>query len=479
MAMAAVLTGLVATGVPVAPASAAADVAVIVMGTPQSEPHLPGLVERQGGVVTGHLDFVDAVVADVPADRLDALASAPGVRYVAADREVRTASVMPTGYNQTTDAASMHSVARQTRAYDLWMRGITGAGVDVAVVDTGVTGHSALQEGSKFISAPAFTTSSGGNSNWDANGHGTHMAAIAGGRTWDPSESASVRYGNGHYTGMAPMSRIVAVKVAENNGTTTLSQVMLGIEWVIQNRRSNGLNIRVLNLSVAATPAASPSEDPLAQGAVAAWNAGIVVVAAAGNTGKGTPLSSPAYEPRIISVGALDHRGTVSPTDDTVASFTAGGTSGSARPDLFAPGRSIVGALGSDSAANASGTRVGSESGRSYVRGSGTSQAAAVVSGAAALLISQRPSLTPDQVAALLRTGALPVGSVANARLDLVRSADAPTPDTTTSSPITTATSTSAGGDLSFARRGATWSTDSWAKRGATWSGGFAARSWT
>lgn len=478
LALAAVLTGLLGS-LTVAPqaASAEPDVPVVITSTDEAQRHVVDLVGRQGGTVTGTLDALDVLVATLPADRIDEVASAPGVLGVSYDRPLHTTGTatccVPHGYDPTTDTGDPSFVARSLGVDQLWAAGHRGQGIDIAIVDTGVTGHVALWDGAKVKAGAAFVQRSAIQANWDANGHGTHMASIAAGRTWDASTPVHERTNRQHFNGIAPEAGIVPVKVAEDDGTTTLSQVMQGIEWVIQNRNTGGRNIRVMNLSIAATPLPRPSEDPLAHAAVAAWNAGIVVVAANGNNGSGAPVSSPAYEPRIISVGATDPRGTLTLTDDWVAGFTSGTFA-----DVWLPGVSLVGALGSHSAAWASGTRIGSEQGRSFVRGSGTSQATAVMSGVAAVLLSAAPDLRPDHVAAGL-SATLRGTSNGLWVPSLQQNVLAARTNGSTQNLATAATAAGgAGGDINFARRGATWSTDAWARRGATWSGRFAAHAW-
>jgi serine protease AprX len=169
---------------------------------------------------------------------------------------------------------------------------------------------------------------------------------------------------------------------------------------VIQHKHAGGLNIRVLNLSFGTDGVQSYELDPLAYAAEQAWHAGIVVVVAAGNEGYGSAkLNNPAYDPYLIAVGGSDGKGTATTEDDVVAPWSATGD-GTRNPDLVAPGTSVVSLRVPNGYLDA--TYPGGRTGERFFRGTGTSQAAAVVSGAAALLIQQRPDLTPDQVKALL-----------------------------------------------------------------------------
>jgi len=182
---------------------------------------------------------------------------------------------------------------------------------------------------------------------------------------------------------------------------------------VVEHRNDNGMNVRVINLSYGTPSNQSYLLDPLAHAVENAWRAGIVVVVAAGNDGKATTsLTMPAMDPYVLAVGAVDHRGTPDTRDDVVADFSNGG-SDTRRPDLLAPGKSVVSLRVPGSFADREhpeGLVTGDDSGRLF-RGSGTSQAAAVVSGAVALMLQDRPKLTPDQVKELLTSTATPLAN--------------------------------------------------------------------
>jgi serine protease AprX len=213
------------------------------------------------------------------------------------------------------------------------------------------------------------------------------------------------------YRGMAPDARIVSIKVATADGGTDVSQVIAAIDWVVQHRTDNGLNIRVLNLSYGTNSSQWYGVDPLAYAVEQAWDAGIVVVAAAGNSGyqtKGSSpaLADPAYDKRIIAVGASDSMGTMTMTDDTMPDFCAAAKTGSARAsDFVAPGVHIQGlrVVNSWIDTNVDGRVVFDDR---FMRGSGTSESAAIASGAAALILDKYPQATPAQVKKLLKDGA-------------------------------------------------------------------------
>jgi serine protease AprX len=209
----------------------------------------------------------------------------------------------------------------------------------------------------------------------------------------------------GGFTGVAPDSRVVNVKVATTDGSTTLGRLLAGIGWTIDHRSDDGRNIRVLNLSFGVRPEDSYAQDVLAYAAEQAWKAGIVVVVSAGNSGETTAgRDSPAFDPHVIAVGADDLNGTADVADDSVPDWSSRGERSGRGPDVVAPGRAIVSLRvpGSYLDVNHPGARVSD----TLFRGSGTSQAAGVVSGAAALLVAQRPGLTPLQVKRLLTSTA-------------------------------------------------------------------------
>ena len=294
---------------------------------------------------------------------------------------------------------SMDHVNEVIGAKSVWRKGYTGDGVDIALLDTGVVPVPGLTY-SPVANGPDLSLESlDADARYlDTYGHGTHMAGIAAGR-------ASAK---GGFRGVAPDAGLVSLKLGAYDGAVDVSQVIAAIDWVVQHRRSNGLNIRVLNLSYGTSGTQSPQSDPLSHAVENAWRHGIVVVTSAGNNGANAALGNPAANPYVIAVGASDTAGTVGSSDDTVAEFSSGGDS-VRRPDLVAPGRSIVSLRdpGSYVDVNYPAARVGD----TLFKGSGSSQSAAVVSGAAALLLQQRPTLTPDEVKALLRTTAAPIAN--------------------------------------------------------------------
>jgi serine protease AprX len=316
------------------------------------------------------------------------------------------------------------SVAQVVGAPTVWQAGGTGQGIDVALVDTGVTPVQGLNAPDKLIYGPdlSFDSQDPTHAYLDGYGHGTAMAGIIAGNDGTP----------GGYTGIAPNARLVSVKVGASTGAADVSQVIAGIDWVVQHAHDNGMNIRVLNLSLGTNSLQPYKSDPLAHAAEVAWRHGIVVVASVGNDGRNDrTIADPAYDPYVLAVGAEDPQGTLDTSDDVVPPFSQRGT-GKRRPDLVAPGAYIMGLLSPNSAiANANPNAI---FGGRFLRGSGTSQAAAVASGAVADLLSARPDLTPDQVKSLLMSTTTQIAThkdnfVGNGLLQVDAALQAPTPN--------------------------------------------------
>ena len=233
------------------------------------------------------------------------------------------------------------------------------------------------------------------------------------------------------FRGVAPGARLVNVKAAGADGSTTLGAIVASVGWVIAHRNDNGLHVRVLNLSFG-TPPSRYQSDLLAYAVEQAWKAGIVVVVSAGNEGeKHRGLTSPGYDPFVL----VDRRRRPRPAPPPWAttSCPSGRAAAPGRnPDLVAPGRSIASLRDPNSALDLAHpeARVGDD----LLKGSGTSQAAAVVSGAVALLLERRPDLSPDQVKAIIKSTADPLSgpgpdAQGAGRLNVTRALAAASPD--------------------------------------------------
>lgn len=348
-------------------------------------------VLHAGGVVRRELPLVGGLSARVPASRLRLLAGRPGVRAVTADR---VGAVQGHRYD---DSVSASSYAWSSGAASSWGTS-RGEGVSVAVLDTGVTPVADLE--GRVVSGPDL---SGENAPArDSFGHGTVMAGLVAG--------AGAAGASAPRTGMAPAARVVSVKVAGADGASDVSTVLAAMHWVAAFRKTYG--IRVLNLSWGVPSTQDPSVDPLDYAVQRLWSLGITVVVSAGNEGAGKVLK-PGDDPLVVTVGAYDDKGDRNVHNDAVPAWSSSGPTaqGIGKPDLVAPGRTLV-------ATRSPGSTVETENPKAlvaggYIKGSGSSQAAAVTSGAAALLLSARPDLTPDQVKAALVRSAVPLKHVA------------------------------------------------------------------
>jgi serine protease AprX len=471
-----------------------ARISVIVRELPGAGDVPETTVEALGGRVGRRIGIIDGFVAVIPERGLAALRHAAGVHSVTRNRRIEMSHV-PSGSDASMDTGSTHLIATAIGATRMYEGGFTGRGVDVALIDTGVVPVNGLTHPGKVVNGPdlSFESQVDALRHLDTYGHGTHMAGIIAGRDDGITSVSSTDHQN--YLGIAPGSRIVNVKVGNALGVTDVSQVLAAIDWVVQHRNSEGMNIRVLNLSFGTDGIQDYRLDPLTYAVEVAWRRGIVVVAAAGNDGFGNDkLNNPAYDPFILAVGAQDMRGTVRNSDDVIPSWSSRGD-GSRNPDIVAPGKSVLGLRNP-------GSFVDEMHPEGYVnerffRGSGTSQSAAVVSGAVALLLQQRPDLTPDQVKRLVTSTAnrLPAADpIAQGRgmINLAAASTAATPTAAESAqPFELASGT---GSLEAARGsvhvadedgvelngeqdifgtawdGKTWSGLAW--EGKTWSGG-------
>ncbi|WP_299037838.1 S8 family serine peptidase [uncultured Pseudokineococcus sp.] len=331
-------------------------------------------------------------------------------------REDEAASRATGTWSAPADQGSAFVLTRETGAQAVWAMPAadggptTGRGVGVAILDTGIAPVAGLDAPGAVVEGPDLSLESQSPAlrGLDGFGHGTHMAGLVGGR--DAELELGEEVSPERFSGMAPGATLVDVKLGTADGAVDVSQVVAALDWVVEHRAETG--VRVVNLSYG-TGSTQPADlDPLAHAVESAWRAGVVVVVAAGNDGEGgpSPLTMPAADPWVLAVGSSDHRGTPSRADDAVGAWTSSGTD-ARRPDLLAPGKSVVSLRVPGSLADVEhpeGRVTGDAEGR-FFRGTGTSQSAAVVSGAAALLLQRDPSLTPDQVKGLLVASAEPL----------------------------------------------------------------------
>ena len=317
------------------------------------------------------------------------------------------------------DPGSLFTVEKAIGARRLWAkedksgRPLTGQGVGVAVLDSGVAHVAGLDGAGKVVYGPDLSIEGNGVlTQQDTFGHGTFMAGIIAGRgTTNPSSDLPSAPANVQL-GVAPDAKLLAMKLATTDGSVDVSQVIAALDWVTQHPvLPDGTRVRVINLSYGTNSAQDYQLDPLSAAAENAWQHGIVVVTSAGNNGSDDGrLSDPAIDPYVIAVGATDSNDTVDGWQGaraTVASFSEVG-SPTRHVDLVAPGTSMVSARapGSFIDVNYPAGRVSGDVSGTLFRGSGTSQAAAVVSGSVALLLQAYPDLTPDQVKFALTSSA-------------------------------------------------------------------------
>ncbi len=316
-----------------------------------------------GGRVVASLDVADALLVEIPAD-----AAVPAGATEVPDIPMRVNGAAVATAAAIGAAPTYRSTIGAPDDPEL------GAGITVALVDTGVDPSAAGLGEVTHVAVP------GVDDTGDGYGHGTHLAGIIAGR--------------GMYPGVVPGATLLDVKVADNAGETSLSIVLAGLQEVAER------DVDVVNVSLSSGAPLPPGADPLSRALERLWGMGTTVVVAAGNDGP-DEIGSPGNHPVLLTAGALDESGTAARDDDVVAPFSSRGTKlAKGKPDLAAPGVSIVSAAAPGSLA--------SESARwtqdGYIPGSGTSMSAAVVAGAAAAVLAGNPDLRPNGVKSLLVT---------------------------------------------------------------------------
>jgi serine protease AprX len=362
-----------------------------------------GEVRKLGGRLGRRLAGINGQVVELPNFVIQKLAERSEVLSIHYDR--------PTGGELNRAAVTVGARTAQLQY------GYNGAGVGVAVIDSGITGwHDDLTyNGSSWLvrvkngqRVAAFVDFvNGRTAPYDDNGHGTHVAGIIGGNGYDSW---------GAHAGVAPSAHLVGLKVLDDRGRGVISDVIAALDWVIANKAA--YNIRVVNLSVGAAVTESYMTDPLTLAAKRAVDAGIVVVTAAGNLGKNRDgqlqyggITAPGNAPWVLTVGASSHEGTIFRSDDVMAGYSSRGPSAidfEAKPDVVAPGTGMV------SLADAASTMYSSKAEyllkgtifkpfKPYLSLSGTSMAAPVVTGTVALMLQANPSLTPNMVKAIVQ----------------------------------------------------------------------------
>ena len=379
---------------------------VIIQGEPGSSADMRRRVRLRAAAYGRDLHSIGGLATTLPLSEVEGAASEPGVIGISLDRPVASAM----------DVAAQAAGAGWTRNLSASAGGPTGRGVVVAVIDSGIAPHEDLSD-DRLLASIDFVdpTRAGGPQSSDPYGHGTHVAGTIAGRIVQTSLPDG-----GVLGGIAPDASLVSLRVLDHRGQGKTSDVIAALDWCLLNQSAYG--IRVVNLSLG-QPVAEPSTtDPLAIAVERVWRAGIVVVAAAGNSGLVAggygAVSSPGNDPEVITVGALDDFGTIDRRDDIVAGYSSRGPSRFdllVKPDLAAPGTRIISLrvahstldrLLPDSRVDAGTQSRGAHSEPRYFEMSGTSMAAAVVSGAVALILEADPTLGPDDVKARLMRSA-------------------------------------------------------------------------
>ena len=346
--------------------------------------NMAAIAKATRATVKESFPFINAYAVDIPQANLVALARTAGIRYVTPNAGLR--------HKGAVDPATLKTTYEQALGLpQVWndaTLGATGQGVTVAVIDTGIAKDHPALAGKVYCVAldDAKLVLD------DKHGHGTHVTGIIKGR--DPK---------GRYVGVAPDATVVAYDVADKDQQSSLQYLLRGLQRVYSSRTL--ANIRVLNLSVGVAIPEHYATSPVCAAVEQLWFAGVTVVVAAGNRGSADDAVwyAPANDPYVITVGALDTADTATTGDDGLASFSSRGLTqdGFAKPEIVAPGRRIVAPLADKGSflGKAFPDRI---TDTDYIRLSGTSMAAPIVTGIVALLLQRFPALTPDQIKWLL-----------------------------------------------------------------------------
>jgi len=378
-----------------------------------SEKKARALVRKHHGRVTGRLPLIHGLAVKLSAKEAAALGRERGVVAVTLNAKVKGQGVnsgrLNTNYPKT------------IKADKLWDRGLTGGGIGVAVIDSGIAGDLVDFKGSDGRSRVVanVVTAPGAKKAGDGLGHGTHVAGIIAGNSFnrDPRDPL---YGD--YVGVAPDVNLIAIKASDEVGNSTVLDVINGIQFVVDHKSQ--FNIRVLNLSLSTDVPQSYKTDPLDAAVEYAWQHGIVVVAASGNRGSDYDAVkySPGNDPFVISVGGSDEQGDSGKGARAYWSSAGRTQDGFYKPEVMAPGAHIVSTLAPNSAFQY--LCPSCVIGGAYFKAGGTSMAAPVVSGAVALLLQAKPYLSPDQVKAALMATDHPIKGSYAGQIDLEAAAN-------------------------------------------------------
>jgi len=432
-------------------------------------------VRAAGGEVTGDLPIINGFAAELTSGAAEALEAADGVKAVTADNAVKPQGIslsrLQTAYPASVDAPQLWNYSTN----------VTGSGVGVAVIDTGIAGgmpdfRASSSDTRSRVIANAVTNPDA-RTPGDAYGHGTHVAGIIAGDGWSRSYTDPLR---GKYVGIAPDANLISVKVSDDQGEASVLDVIYGLQFVVDNKAA--YNIRVVNLSLESTAVGSYKTDPLNAAVESAWFKGIVVVTAAGNRGSAENAVSraPGNDPYVITVGAYDDQASNADGDDSRPSWSSRGITadGFAKPEIHAPGSGIVSNLAPGSAfASMCPTCVVDGQ---MIRAGGTSMAAPMISGTVALLLQAFPSLKPDQVKGLLTRNARLINNrypAVEAYKTLEAAYYGRTAPISTAGLIPNEIVSAATGDIDYSR--SSWSRSSWSSASDGLTADFARSSWS
>jgi serine protease AprX len=388
--------------------------AIVQFNAPVTQAKAQSDAAHVHGRLIGNLPIIHGLALQLTAAQARSLAANPDVHAVSLNTTV-TPQSLPYGHLPFQMAGMGVSGAQLQTTYDqtlgvlpLWKFGVTGTGVGVAVVDTGVDGSlpdfASKDHGSSRVVASAVANADATTAT-DSYGHGTDVAGIIAGNGDNRGSGDPL---HGQYIGVAPNANLISIKVSDETGKATVLDVIYGLQFAVAHQSQ--FNIRVINLSLDSTTPQSYKTDPLDAAAESAWMHGIVVVAAAGNRGTASDAVqySPANDPYVITVGGVDENGSANASGDTIASWSSQGTTqdGLQKPDVYAPGAHIVSVLAPNSNF-ASGCATCVVGNGQYIQTSGTSMAAPMISGLAADLLQIHPNWTPDQVKGDLTSSAV------------------------------------------------------------------------
>ncbi len=318
------------------------------------------------------IPLINAIVIEIDENNLDSL------------KELKC---LKTVFQNTHITMQMDTARKRVNANIVQENGYTGKGIGIAILDTGISpNNDFLYPKNRILAFKDFINNK--SKPYDDNGHGTHVAGIAGG---------SGINSNGKYRGIAPDCNFIGVKVLNNEGKGNASDVLAGLQWVMDNKEK--YNIKVANLSIGTSN--TSSNDPLVKAVENMWDSGVIITIAAGNDGpKKHTISSPAISRKVITIGASDDNITANVWGNNLINFSGRGPTLECivKPDILAPGVNIISCL-SNSVSKQSNEIVD----KNYFSLSGTSMSTPIVSGAIALLLEKYKDLKPDDVKLMLK----------------------------------------------------------------------------